>query len=350
MGLESKYGEWGGLGIITAWTVVLSMVPAAMVKFYAPAAGGGGVTVIMALLNGNHIPDVLRPRTLITKIIGNMLSVSSGLAVGPEGPLIFSGAAIASMLSRLTLWRINAETSAAAENAASRRTVPPREVVDIVSDTTRRELMSAGAAAGLAAAFGTPIGGVLFAIEEAISAWSRKVVWRCFLAAGTASFILSQLLGLRGRSGLISFSGLSGNQDWLRQLPLIMLTAATASALGAFFSVSQSYLAKLRACHYRRWLRVIEVGCVALVSVAIVYGLTILFGRCSPIPPTWAGKGETVRLGCVKGYYNDLGTLFLAKPDETVRKLLSLGSSDQDTMDEAVRPDMCDCVFMCLVD
>lgn len=45
----------------------------------------------------------------------------------------------------------------------------------------------------LQAAFGAPIGGVLFSMEEACSYWSRKVAWRCFLAAVLSAFVISQL-------------------------------------------------------------------------------------------------------------------------------------------------------------
>ena len=69
------------------------------VSFWAPAAAGAGVTLVMAYLNGNHIPNLLRFRTMVTKIIGCALGVASGLAIGPEGPMVHIGACIASNIT-----------------------------------------------------------------------------------------------------------------------------------------------------------------------------------------------------------------------------------------------------------
>lgn len=72
---------------------------AVQVQYWAPQAAGAGVTLVMAYLNGNHVPNLLRLRTLITKFIGTCCSVSAGLPMGPEGPMVHIGACLASVIT-----------------------------------------------------------------------------------------------------------------------------------------------------------------------------------------------------------------------------------------------------------
>ena len=54
----------------------------------------------------------------------------------------------------------------------------------------KREILSAAAAAGVSVAFGAPVGGVLFALEEVSSFFPHKTMWRAFFGALVAVLVL----------------------------------------------------------------------------------------------------------------------------------------------------------------
>ena len=74
----------------------LVVAASALCVFWAPQAAGGGVTGVMAFLNGTSIPDLLGTKALVAKVVGVICAVGSSLAVGPEGPMVHVGAAVAS--------------------------------------------------------------------------------------------------------------------------------------------------------------------------------------------------------------------------------------------------------------
>ena len=106
---------------------------------------------------------------LIAKFAGCVLAIGGGLALGREGPSIQLGGMIGKGFAR----RKNALL------------------------TEERMLMSCGAGAGLAAAFGAPLAGVLFALEELHKNFSAEVLVSTMAASAVADYIAVNIIGLR---------------------------------------------------------------------------------------------------------------------------------------------------------
>jgi len=102
------------------------------------------------------------------KFIGSVLSIGSGLALGREGPSIQIGSVVGQGVNHFLKG----------------------------NRTQENILVSSGAAAGLAAAFNTPVSGVLFAVDEIHKKISHGLLLSTFSASVTANFITYQLLNI----------------------------------------------------------------------------------------------------------------------------------------------------------
>lgn len=150
-----KHSYFLGLVVYIACNGALVFSSVYIVTQFAPAAAGSGIPEIKAYLNGVDTPGILLFRTLIGKILGSIGSVGGGLALGKEGPLVHTGACIASVLGQGGSTKYNANW---------------RWLRRFKNDRDRRDLVTCGCAAGVAAAFRSPVGGVLFALEE-VTSW-----------------------------------------------------------------------------------------------------------------------------------------------------------------------------------
>ena len=223
----------------------------------------------MGYLNGINYPDLISLRTLFVKIFGLGLAVSSGLCIGKEGPLAHIGAIVGHCVAYL----------------------PCRFLDYFRNDVDKRELAAAGAAAGVAAAFGSPIGGSLFAYEisRPSTFWSFGLTWKIFFCSSISTFILNILSCLRQgkivsivNAGLIKFGQYDENPYKLHDFPFFILLGVLGGLLGALFIHVNYNISKYRKYYLdTKWKKVIEVTLlVAVTSTIIYYAPMILHDDC----------------------------------------------------------------------
>lgn len=190
------------------WGAGIILVPVAggllvtwIVNTLAPEARGHGVPEVMNAIyyKGGHI----RPVLVAAKALASAVSIGTGGSVGREGPIIQIGSAFASALSGLF-------------------TIPARQ---------RVVLVSAGAAAGIAATFNAPIGGLAFAMELLLVSISARTVSLVALATVTACFIGRLYNGIEPSFPIADLAPFE--QAHLTELYLLLLCAPLGILIGA---------------------------------------------------------------------------------------------------------------------
>ncbi|MBB5701104.1 H+/Cl- antiporter ClcA [Ochrobactrum daejeonense] len=169
-----------------------------------PSSGGSGIPQAIAarhLTNHEDRSLLLSIRTAIGKIVLTVAGLFFGASIGREGPTVQIGASIMLQSARF----------GGMEQA--------------------RGLILAGSAAGIAAAFNTPLAGIVFAIEEmgrAYAARTNGLVLSAVILAGLAS------LGLVGNYNYFGMTTVtaSAGKDWI----LVIACGVIGGAVGATFS------------------------------------------------------------------------------------------------------------------
>jgi len=173
--------------IITPSCFVLSWW---LVRRFSPYARGSGIPQVMAAIEisspatTDKIKKLLSIRVILVKILSSLVMVFGGGIIGREGPTI--------QIAGSVFWKIN-------------QWLPswwPR--------ISKKNMIMTGAAAGLAAAFNTPLGGIVFAVEELtkthISHFKTALFTAIIIAGLTAQAFLGPYLYL----GYPDVSNLSG--------------------------------------------------------------------------------------------------------------------------------------------
>ena len=163
-----------GLATLFAFTAAI------LVRSFAPYAAGSGISEIKCIIAGFVMKGFLGSWTLLIKSVALPLAIASGLSVGKEGPSVHYAVCTGNVISRMfEKYRRNASKT--------------------------REILSACAAAGVGVAFGSPIGGVLFSLEEMSSHFPLKTMWRSYFCALVATAVMAAMNPFR-TGKLVMFS------------------------------------------------------------------------------------------------------------------------------------------------
>ncbi|XP_053401243.1 H(+)/Cl(-) exchange transporter 7-like [Mercenaria mercenaria] len=301
---------WVGINI---GVTVLGSV---LVVYLQPLAAGSGIPYIKSYLNGVKIPGLLTLECFVAKVGGVVLSILGGLACGKEGPMAHSGSIIAAALGKGRV-RLLCKKKRASIYSGFR------------DDHEIRDFVSGGAASGVSAAFGAPVGGTLFSVEEAASFWSQSLTWRVFFAAMIAcfftNFLLSAFHGTPNQlsaPGLVRFNVFPNLKFDLIEIPVFLVMAVVGGLIGAAFVVLNY---KLTVFRYRfiklKWLKVAEAGLVTAVTGLLSFIMIISINSCTSKTP-YDSSAIVTQMHCPEGERHSLSTIFLATPEGCLKALL----------------------------
>ncbi|KAG9135501.1 hypothetical protein Leryth_007249 [Lithospermum erythrorhizon] len=290
---------------------------------------GSGIPEVKAYLNGVDAHSILAPSTLFVKIFGSIFGVSAGFVVGKEGPMVHTGACIANLLG---------------QGGSRKYHMTWKWLRFFKNDRDRRDLITCGAAAGVAAAFRAPVGGVLFALEEAASWWRSALLWRAFFTNAVVAVVLRSLIqlcksgkcGLFGEGGLIMFDVNSAEPSYnSTDLLAVMILGVLGGVLGSLYNFLVDKVLRTYSIVNEKGpaFKLLLVAIISILTSCCAYGLP-WFANCTPCPigleddcPTVGRSGNYKNFQCPPGHYNDLASLFLNTNDDAIRNLFSSRNS-----------------------
>eukprot|EP01061_Rhynchopus_euleeides_P041402 TRINITY_DN71_c3_g1_i1.p1 TRINITY_DN71_c3_g1~~TRINITY_DN71_c3_g1_i1.p1 ORF type:complete len:784 (+),score=288.88 TRINITY_DN71_c3_g1_i1:69-2420(+) len=248
--------------LFVSLNLILCFIATLFVVFVEPLAAGSGIPEVKSYLNGIRVYRVVRLRTLIAKGVGILFSVASGLPVGKEGPMIHSGAIIGGGIATGKSSKLHFDTGLFKEYRG---------------DRDKRLFVTAGAAAGVAAAFGAPIGGVLFSLEEASYYFPHKTMWRSFFCAVVAAIVLKRV-DPSGTGRLVLFQvGYNHQWHWFELFPYALIGVIGGIVGAAFISLNVRWCGFRKGSSLKFW-PVAEVCAVAVLTATLNFVVPFLHG------------------------------------------------------------------------
>lgn len=224
------------ISFFVLWAVLIFV--ARMVKRW-PYIGGGGISQTRGAING-RITYKHSLRQLLAKFAGGVLTLSSGLSMGREGPSVQMGSYIGDLVSK---W-------------------------GHVLSGERKQLLAAGAGAGLAAAFAAPLSAATLVIESIERFDAPKTAITTILAGVVAGAIANMIFPINPYHEI---QAVVPDLSFALQIKLFLLFAVVVSIFGKFYSLLMLYV--------KRWYPAIKqpehIKLLGLLVMAYTISLTI---------------------------------------------------------------------------
>ena len=210
--IELGFGVFRSIEHRSPWLPLL-LTPAVcaacvwLTRRYFPGSEGSGIPQAIATLHGDTAERggvLLSIRVLAGKIVLSVVAIAGGMTIGREGPTVQIGAAIMYNLRRL---------------------------YPAGYEHMERRLILAGAAAGLAAAFNTPLAGIVFAIEELSRSFEQRASGVVITTIIFAGLVALSINGNYTYFGSIAFPGETSG----RLILAVIVTAVMMGVAGGLF-------------------------------------------------------------------------------------------------------------------
>jgi CIC family chloride channel protein len=230
--LFTPSAPWGALVILVP--VIGGLGVTFLVSNFAPEAKGHGVPEVMEAIFYRR--GVIRPVVALVKSLASALAIGSGASVGREGPIIQIGSALGSTLGQIIR-------------------MPAGQ---------RIALVAAGAGAGIASTFNTPIGGVMFAIELMLPEVSVETFLPVAVATGAATFVGRWFFGDTPAFHVPPLQALASDPSAILVLVLFAVLGALTGVAAAGFiralHIAEDLFDKIKWRYLRHMLGMLAVG------------------------------------------------------------------------------------------
>jgi chloride channel 2 len=195
------------------------------------------------------VPGYLGWRTLVAKVVGLTLALGSSLPVGKEGPFVHIASSVAFQLLQLPCFS---------------------SVYDC--EMLTHHTLAAASAVGVSSTFGTPVGGVLFAVEVMSTYVTVSSYWKGFFAAVCGAFVFREL-AVYGSSRLnitaVFQTGFTLAPWSSVELLLFALLAVISGVASAYYVRFHTAVVRLRRRYQQRYIGRNPFVLAAIVAAAV---------------------------------------------------------------------------------